>query len=196
MCAQELWRPSSRTFKVAAFFEAGTMAFIGVLFGFFGNTLNMDPHVDAMLIVVVTSILAVMLVITAIWLNPTFLVGINLLAMVLLVLAVTNLVLPRFERVETMRPWEHALDEIIPETAPLCLYKPDRWMEYGMLYYRANGTSTINALDDLPLWANNGGRVCITLDRFVEEVSHLPSVDIEVVQTIGNQIAFIAKPIP
>ena len=52
LCARELLLPRSRTYKIAVFIEAGTMAFIGVGFGFFGSMINVDPHVSPTLIAV------------------------------------------------------------------------------------------------------------------------------------------------
>src|SRR5207237_8065703 len=77
LLGKELLQPVSRVYRVAVFIEAGTMAFIGVAFGFFGNTLNVDPHVSGILIVVVTFFMAAMLIIIALWLNSLFLVGFN-----------------------------------------------------------------------------------------------------------------------
>src|SRR5262245_31039731 len=46
LLAKEIFQPKSRVYKVAVFIEAGAMVFIGVAFGFFGSTLNVDPHVS------------------------------------------------------------------------------------------------------------------------------------------------------
>src|SRR5436309_993716 len=54
LMGNELWQPTSRVYRVAVFIEAGTLVFIGVAFGFFGNTLNVDPHVSGVLILAVT----------------------------------------------------------------------------------------------------------------------------------------------
>jgi hypothetical protein len=67
-------------------------------------------------------------------------------------------------------------------------------MEYGLFYYRP-GTLTINSIEGLPPWVNDGGRVCITVEESIDEVIHRPDIDIEVVQTIGKQIAFLARPV-
>ena len=58
LCAKELLQPVSRLYRIGVFIEAGLFAFIGVAFGFFGNTLNVDPHVSGMLILTVTLVMA------------------------------------------------------------------------------------------------------------------------------------------
>jgi len=115
LCARELLQPSSsRTFKVATYIEAGTMAFIGVAFGFYGTMINIDPHVSGMLIAVITFSMAIMLSLIALWLTPRFLAAFNATAIVALVLVATSFVFPRFDRTETMKPWEQALGLIVP----------------------------------------------------------------------------------
>jgi 4-amino-4-deoxy-L-arabinose transferase-like glycosyltransferase len=42
LCSKELLKERSRLFKIGAFIEAGTMVFIGVAFGFFGEMINVD----------------------------------------------------------------------------------------------------------------------------------------------------------
>ena len=58
LCARELRRERSRLFSIGTLIEAGTMIFIGVAFGFFGEMLSVDPHVDGMLIAAVTVLIA------------------------------------------------------------------------------------------------------------------------------------------
>src|SRR5260370_12104239 len=41
LLGKELLQPASRVYRVAVFIEAGTMMFIGVAFGFLGNTLTL-----------------------------------------------------------------------------------------------------------------------------------------------------------
>jgi 4-amino-4-deoxy-L-arabinose transferase-like glycosyltransferase len=196
MCAQEFRRPASRTSKIAAWFEVGTLAFIGVAFGFYGTMLRVDPHLDGKIILAITFALAAAVGAAAIWLNPSALAVINLSAMILLTLAATTFVLPRFDRTETMRPWKHALDRIAAPDAPVCLYRPDRWMEYGMLYYRPVGTETVNNPEDLAALAASQPRLCIAEDATLAEIKDLPNLEIEIVQKIGSgkQSAFLAKP--
>ncbi len=81
------------------------MLFIGVAFGFFGEMLNVDPHISGAKITFIAFAMAAVLAIIATWMNPPILVGFNAMAMALLVLIATNYVLPRFETTDTMRPW-------------------------------------------------------------------------------------------
>src|SRR5204863_108232 len=57
LIGKELVQPSTLVYRVAVFMEAGAMVFIGVAFGFFGNTLNVDPHVSGTLILVITFVM-------------------------------------------------------------------------------------------------------------------------------------------
>jgi 4-amino-4-deoxy-L-arabinose transferase-like glycosyltransferase len=192
--AKELWRPASQTFRVAVFIEAGAMIFIGVAFGFFGQMLNVDPHVNGMVIAGVTFALAAGLIVIALWLGPPVLAIFNLLAVTLLVLAAANFVFPRFDRTDTMRPWSNALEVIAPDTKqPVCLYKTARWMEYGLEFYRDSNAQGIGSPEELVSLTQREPRVlCIAEDKTLDELSHLPTVEIEVVQTLGSQTAFWA----
>ena len=191
LIGKELLQPVSRVYRVAVFIEAGTMAFIGVAFGFFGNTLNVDPHVSGTLIVVVTFLMAAMLIIIALWLNPRFLAGFNVATVVALVVTAATMVFPRFDVTDTMRPWQDALAQLVTNDETVVLYKPARWAEYGLQYYRANHVRTIFSPEELADATKTGARLlCISDDKALQEVSHVPTVDLEVVHTIGNHTAF------
>ncbi len=191
LCGKELWQPSSRSFKTAVFIEAGTMAFIGIAFGFFGNMINLDAHVSGLLIAAVTFGIAAALVVVALWLTPSVLAGFNAITMTLLVLAATNFIFPRFDRAETMRPWDQALSDLVPADQVVFLYKPPRWMEYGLQFYRYNNARGIFSPDEMAALIAKEPRVlCIAEDRTLEELTHLANLDLEVVDTIGNQSAF------
>jgi 4-amino-4-deoxy-L-arabinose transferase-like glycosyltransferase len=193
LCAKELWMPSSRTFKVAVFIEAGTMIFIGVAFGFFGSTLNIDPHVSGVLIAGTTFALAVLLAAIALWLTPSFLAGFNVVAILIIVFIATNFVFPRFDKTDTMRPWERALEQIVSEDQEVFLYKPARWMEYGLQFYRYDKVRPIHSPEELVRVTSAESRVlCIAEDKSLDELARLGSIDIQVVHTIGNQISFWA----
>jgi 4-amino-4-deoxy-L-arabinose transferase-like glycosyltransferase len=191
LVGKELLEPVSRVYRVAVFIEAGTMAFIGVAFGFFGNTLNLDPHVSGTVIAVVTFLMAAFLVVVALWLKPMCLAVFNVVAIVVLVLTATTMVLPRFDLTDTMRPWKSALPQLIPDNETVVMYKPARWAEYGLQYYRANRLRTIFSPEELTDAVKSGSRVlCISDDKALQEVSRVPSVDLQVVHTVGNQSAF------
>src|ERR1051326_1873554 len=191
LLGNELLQPSSRLYRAGVFVEAGAMVFIGVAFGFFGNTLNLDPHVSGTLIVAVTFGAAAVLTAMALWLNPVWVAAFNGSLMVVLVITAATIVFPRFDVTDTMRPWQSALGRFIPADEMVFLYKPERWAEYGMQYYRPNHIRSVFSPDELANAAKNGGRLlCISDDRTLTEVSRLSSVDLQVVHTIGNHTAF------
>ena len=112
----------------------------------------------------------------------------------LLVLAAANFVFPRFDQTDTMRPWSNALETIAPDMKqPVCLYKTARWMEYGLEFYRDSNAQGIGSPEELVSLTQRERRVlCIAEDKTLDELSHLPAVEIEVVQTLGSQTAFWA----
>jgi 4-amino-4-deoxy-L-arabinose transferase-like glycosyltransferase len=191
LLGKELLQPSSRVYRLAVFIEAGTMVFIGVAFGFFGNTLNVDPHVSANSIVAVTFVAAAGLTVIAIWLKPVWLAAFNGAIMLGLVITAATMVFPRFDVTDTMRPWQTALAQLIPSEEMVLLYKPERWAEYGMQYYRPNHIRTVFSLEELADATKAGGRLlCISDDKALPEVSRKSSVDLQIVHTIGNHTAF------
>jgi len=191
LLGKELLQPISRVYRVAVFIEAGTMAFIGVAFGFFGSTLNVDPHVSGTSIIVVTFMMAAVLAVVALWLDPLYLAIFNATTVVALVVTATTLVFPRFDVTDTMRPWQVALSQLVSSNEAVVMYKPARWAEYGLQYYRSNHIRTVFSPEELAAVANTGARIlCISDDKSLGEVSRIPAVDLQVVHTIGNQTAF------
>jgi 4-amino-4-deoxy-L-arabinose transferase-like glycosyltransferase len=191
LLAREIMQTKSRVYRVAVFIEAGTMAFIGVAFGFFGTTLNVDPHVSGTLIMTVTFTMAAILVVIAVWLKPVFLAGFNVIAMTALVITATTMVFPRFDATDTMRPWKAALASIVPANQIVLMYKPARWAEYGLQYYWFNHIQTAFSPDELTRATTNGARLlCIAEDSMLLELSHMPAIDLQVVHAIGGQTAF------
>jgi 4-amino-4-deoxy-L-arabinose transferase-like glycosyltransferase len=191
LIAKEILEPTSRVYRVAVFIEAGTMAFIGVAFGFYGNTLNVDPHVSGALIMAVTFTMAGALAVIALFLRPVFLAGFNAIAMASLVIMATTIVFSRFDATDTMRPWSAALASLAPPHETVFMYKPARWAEYGMQYYRFNQVHSVFSVDDLVNAAATQPRIlCIAEDTLLEELSHVPAIDLEVVHAIGGQTAF------
>ena len=189
--AKEIFQPRSRVYRVAVFMEAGTMAFIGVAFGFFGSTLNVDPHVSGTLIILVTFTMTAALIVIALRLKPVFLAGFNVIAMTALVIMATTMVFPRFDATDTMRPWIGALASLVSADEMVFMYKPARWAEYGLQYYRFNHVHSVFSQDELVRAATTQPRVlCITEDKLLEELSHVPQIDLEVVHAIGGQTAF------
>src|ERR1051326_571428 len=191
LCSRELAMPRSRTFKIAVFIEAGTMAFIGVGFGFFNTMINVDPHVSGTLIAIVAFSLAVVLSLIAIWLSPEYLAALNTAAIVALVIVATNLVFPRFDVSDTMRPWERALEQIVPRDQMVLLYKPTRAMEYGLQFYRYSNAKGVGSPEELTSALSGHSRaLCIAEDKSLDELAKFGNVDMQVVHTIGNQTAF------
>jgi 4-amino-4-deoxy-L-arabinose transferase-like glycosyltransferase len=192
LCARELRRDTSRLFRIAVFIEAGTMIFIGVAFGFFGGMLNVNPHVDGMLIASFTFVFAAILIVIGLWLKPRILAGFNLAAMLFLVLFGVSLILPRFDLTDTMRPWSEALVNLVPNEQVVYLYKPQRWAEYGLQYYRSGKAAAINTPDQLmAITAGEPQVLCIADNKMLDEVAHIANVDMKIVLALGNQTAFL-----
>jgi len=90
-----------------------------------------------------------------------------------------------------MRPWHSALRQLVPDDETVVMYKPARWAEYGLQYYRSNQVRSVFSPEDLTEITKVGPRVlCISDDKTLREVSHLPTLDLEVVHAIGNYSAF------
>jgi hypothetical protein len=127
----------------------------------------------------------------ALSLKPIFLAGFNIIAMTALVITATTMVFPRFDATDTMRPWSSALTPIVSTEEIVFLYKPSRWAEYGMDYYRSNRTKSVFSPAELVRATETQSRVlCIAEDKKLEELSHMSDIDLEVVHAIGGQTAF------
>jgi 4-amino-4-deoxy-L-arabinose transferase-like glycosyltransferase len=191
LCAREVPKGHSRAFKIAVFIEAGTMLFIGVAFGFFGQMLNVDSHVNGFVILGVTFVLAAFLVGIALWLKPPVFAGFNLAVMILSVLVATSFVLPRFETSDTMRPWQPVLRKILRDDETVFLYRPKPWMEYGMQFYRLNKTRSAYTPEDLASVLGPGKILFIADEKGMLDVGEA-GADIQVLEAVGNQTAFWA----
>jgi hypothetical protein len=113
------------------------------------------------------------------------------MAMAALVITAITMVFPRFDVTDTMRPWNHALASLVPQNESVCMYKPSRWAEYGLQYYRDNYIQTAFSEDELVSITEKAPRLlCITEDKKLEELSKVTAVDLEVVHAIGGQTAF------
>jgi len=191
LVSREFTQGTSRTFKIATFIEAGLMLFIGVAFGFFGNMLRVDAHVDGFVIFGVTCALGGFLAFIALWLRPSALGGFNLAVMALAVLATVNFVLPRFELTETMRPWTGPLARLVDEKATVFLYRPSRWMEYGMQYYRFNKIRGVYSPDELLAVLDAEPRpFFVSSDKELGALGDVPGIEIRVIESVGAQSAF------
>jgi 4-amino-4-deoxy-L-arabinose transferase-like glycosyltransferase len=182
---------ASRTFRIATFIEAGLMLFIGVAFGFFGNMLSVDAHVDGFVIFGVTLALALALAAIALWLRPAELATFNLAAMTLVVVAAVNFVLPRFEITETMRPWFGTLARLVPAEETVFLYRPSRWMEYGMQFYRFNRTRGVYSPEELhQVLREHEKPFFVAADKELAALADVGGIEIKVAETVGSQSAF------
>lgn len=191
LCAREIPKGYSRAFKIAVFIEAGAMLFIGVAFGFFGQMLNVDSHVNGFVILGVTGALAAFLVVIAMWLKPPIFAGFNLIVMILSVLVATSFVLPRFETSDTMRPWQPVLRKIIDDDQPVILYRPKPWMEYGMQFYRLNKTRSVYSPEELAATLGPVRILFVADEKGLMDMGNA-GAEIQVLETVGNQTAFWA----
>jgi len=193
LCARELQYESSRLFRIGTLIEAGTMIFIGVGFGFFGSMINVDPHVDGMLIALTAFVLAAMLIVIGLWMKPRVLGVFNVLVILSLVFFGSILILPRFNATDTMRPWSIALKDLAKADQMVYLYKPQRWEEYGLQYYRFGKAEAIRSGDQLMGLTQKSPEVlCIADNDALDEVAHIANVDMKIVLALGNQTAFLA----
>ncbi len=194
LCARELLRGPSRLFRIGTLIEAGTMIFIGIGFGFFGSMISVNPHVDGILIASTAFILAAVLIVIGLWLKPAVLGVFNLIAILSLVLFGSILILPRFNATDTMRPWAAALTDLARPDQIVYLYKPQRWEEYGLQFYRFGKAAAIRSGDQLMnLTANSPEVLCIADNDALDEVAHIANVDMKIVLALGNQTAFLAR---
>ena len=99
--------------------------------------------------------------------------------------------------VRMMRPWSGALASLVPADETVLMYKPSRWAEYGLQYYRFNRVHTAFSPEELIRETEAKSRLlCIAEDKKLEELSHVPQVDLEVVHAIGGQTAFWVWKVP
>jgi 4-amino-4-deoxy-L-arabinose transferase-like glycosyltransferase len=193
LCARVISKVSSGAFRIAAFLEAGILVLIGVAFGFFGPMLNVDPHVNGLVITAVIVPMAAMVLIVGRWLRPVLLGVINTVAMGLIVLSAVNFVLPRFETTDTMRPWQSALQELVPDDQIVFMYRPTRWMEYGLQFYRPHKAEGVFTQEDLDSALKTAPRVLFVADdKGLTDLSALSGIDVQIVKTVGAQSAFWA----
>jgi hypothetical protein len=191
LCARELRRDTSRLFKIAVLVEAGTMIFIGVAFAFFSGMLNVNPHVDGNLIAFVTFVFAAILIVIGLWMKPKVLAAFNLTAMVFLVPFGVSMIMPRFDLSDTMRPWSEALVKLVPDEQVVYMYKPQRWAEYGLQYYRSGKAAAINTPDQmLAITAGNSGVLCIADNKALDEIAHIANLEMKTLLPLGDQTAF------
>jgi 4-amino-4-deoxy-L-arabinose transferase-like glycosyltransferase len=198
LCARAISDASSRAFRIAVYIEAGAMVFIGLAFGFFGDMLMVDPHVSGLKITALSLGMAVVLCGIATWMRPPVLFAFNALAMTALVLVATSFVLPRFETTDTMRPWPEALrGMMIPEEQMVYTYRPQRWVEWGLRFYRNNRAHDIWTPEELKAVLDSDGRALfVSDDRGLMALGAVPGIQVQIVKTVGNLSAFWITPQP
>ena len=193
LCARTISNVSSRAFRIAVFIEAGLMVFIGVALGFFGQMLNVDPHVSSALIAATAFGLAMVLAAIALLLPPTMLAGFNAVAMGAIVLIGTSFVLPRFENTDTMRPWQGILEARVPAEQTVFVYRPPRWAEYGIQYYRPRNTKFVWTPEELEAALKSSSKVLFVSDgKGQAELTQVPGMEMRVVTSVGDQWLFWA----
>jgi 4-amino-4-deoxy-L-arabinose transferase-like glycosyltransferase len=195
LCARAISDKSSRAFRIAVYIEAGAMLFIGVAFGFFGEMLDIDPHVSGLKITLAAFLMAGILTVIATWLRPAVLFAFNAFAMATLVLVATSFVLPRFETTDTMRPWPPVLRTMVADDQMVYTYQPPRWVEYGLQFYRYNRTHDIWMPEELKATIEKQQKTLfLTDDKGLVNLGDVPGIEIKIENTVGNLSVFWITP--
>jgi 4-amino-4-deoxy-L-arabinose transferase-like glycosyltransferase len=189
LSAREVANGTSRAFRIAVFIEAGALLFIGVALGFFGQMLHVDAHVNGKVIAGLTFTFAALLVPIAIWTKPSILALCNFAIVAAAVVVATNFVLPRFDVSDTMRPWSKALPTLLPADETVFLYRPSRWVEYGMQFYRQENAKGVFSPEELVELVRSRSKVFLITSQSLEDLSKIRGVDMHVVEMIGNHTA-------
>jgi len=193
LCARGISKVSSRAFRIAVFIEAGVMVFIGVAFGLFGPMLNVDPHVSPVVIVEIAISMATILAAIAIAMPPPMLAAFNAFAMAVIVLIGTTFVLPRFETTDSMRPWEEVFRARVPGDQMVFVYRPPRWVEYGIQYYRSENTRFVWTPEELDAALNSSTKALfVSDDKGQAQLAQVDGLQMRVVTSVGNQWLFWA----
>jgi hypothetical protein len=86
-----------------------------------------------------------------------------------------------------------ALKNLVADQQIVYLYKPHREDEYGLGFYRAGKVAAINSPGQMVDLTGNAKEIfCITDNKTLDEVAHIAKVEMKVMQTLGNQTAFLA----
>ena len=178
-------------YRVAVFLQAAVTLAIGIVLGFFPDALNVDLQVGTGAALGISAVIAGLLVAIGIWLPPPALGLFNVVKVALIVFVLTTAVAPRLDTVPTMQPWADELDRFVSDDQSVVLYKPDRWIEYGLAYYRNNPRLTALSEEELSQLAPSGRRtLCLAESGMLDELSTSATIAIEVVHTIGDVAAF------
>ena len=182
----------TRRFKVASVLEAVLWIGLGLIAVFLGDLISVDvPIGNGTGLLILTLVIAVGLLAIALAFPPPALGAFNVAVVAGLVLVVTGLVFPNAQAVESMRPWATELDDFVSSGEEVLLYKPPRWMEYGLGFYRAQPATTVASEEQLLEITDSGTRFfCISETRTLDELSASDRIAIEVVEAMGSQTAF------
>ena len=194
LCAREIVRNDiTLGFRIGVFLQAALWLAIGITMGFFGDSLNLDVQIEGMLALAPALVLAATLVAIAVWFPPPALGIFNVASISVLVLVITMAVFPRVQSMESMRPWNRELDQLISDGEDVILYKPDPWMEYGLQFYRKSAPRVAGSEEELArLTVSESRTLGITQNHLLDELSASDTVLIEVVSSVGDQAAFWA----
>ena len=191
LCAREVVRSESlRSYRIAVFSQAVLWAAVGVAFAFFGDQINIDIQFSGMAILGATLLMSLALVVIGVWLPPPVFGGFNVIAVAILVLAITVAVFPRAQSVESMRPWEAELDRLVEGNPDVILYMPRPWMEFGLEYYLERRSRVAFSEDELVALASESRSLCIAQNERLDELSMSETLAVEVVSSVGDQVAF------
>jgi 4-amino-4-deoxy-L-arabinose transferase-like glycosyltransferase len=194
LTAREITRNEmTRTLRLAVYLQAAFWVGAGVTLAFFENSLSIGLSLPDAAVLVPAFLMAGVLVAVALWSSPKAFGAANVLSMVLLVTGLAVAVFPHIQSVESMRPWRGELDRYGPDAERVVLYKPDRWMEYGLQYYRDGTPIVVDSEQELVELTLSVGRVfCIAQAGVLRELGTSDTILIEVVSSVGDQSAFWA----
>lgn len=166
---------------------------VGIALAFFEDSLSVGIDLPFFAVLLPTLLMAGLLIAVAAWARPVAFGAVNVLSMVLLVMGLCIAVFPEVQAVESMRPWSGELDRFGSEAETVVLYKPDRWMEYGLEYYQERSPIVVGSEQELIELTRSGNRVlCIAQAGILRELGTSDTVLIEVVSSVGDQSAFWA----
>ncbi len=194
LTAREITRGQmTQALRVAVCLQAVFWAAAGVLLAFFEDWLSIGLSLPDAAVLVPAFLMAGVLVAVALWSSPKAFGAVNVLSIILLVTGLAVAVFPHVQSVESMRPWSGELDRYGPDAERIVLYKPDRWMEYGLQYYRDRTPIVVDSEQELVELTRSEGRVlCIAEAGVLTELGTSDTILIEVVSSVGDQSAFWA----
>jgi 4-amino-4-deoxy-L-arabinose transferase-like glycosyltransferase len=185
-------REMTRSLRVATCFEAAFWVAGGVALALYGDSLSVGLDLPPAVFLVPAILVAGALLAVAIWMPPAAFGAVNVVAMLALVTGLTVAVFPHVQTVESMRPWDAELDRYGADADNVVLYKPDRWMEYGLQYYRERTPRVASSEQELIELTRDGRVLCIAESGVLGELGRSDTVLIEVVSSVGDQAAFWA----